>query len=91
MLGTEPHVFLGLLLQDRFVGLGRAIVIGPEPMIQRHHGFPVVAFEEAVMQMMEIAAGTANSEVSLEDQLLEAEMPQMGSGCAPGKLARNRE
>ncbi len=57
------------------MGLGRAIVIGPEPMIQRHHGFPVVALEVAVMQMMEITAGTGDPEVSLEDQLLEPEMP----------------
>ncbi len=56
------------------MGLGGAIVIGPEPMIQRHHGFPVVALEVAVMQVMEITAGTGNPEVSLEDQLLEAEM-----------------
>ena len=59
------------------MGFGRAIVIGPEPMIQRHDGFSVIALEVAVMQMMKITAGTANLEVSLEDQLLEAEMPMM--------------
>ncbi len=59
------------------MGLGRAIVIGPEPMIQRHDGFSVIALEVTVMQMMKITAGTANPEVSLEDQLLKAEMPMM--------------
>jgi len=57
------------------VGLGRAIVIAPEPIIQRHHGFPIVALKEAVMQMMEITAGTTNPEVPLENQLLEPGMP----------------
>ena len=56
------------------MGLGRAIVIGPEPMIQRHHGFPVVALEVAVLQMMEITAGTGDPEVSLRPAL-EPEMP----------------
>ena len=53
------------------MGLGRAIVIGPEPMIQRHHGFTVIALKVTVMQMVEITAGTGDPEVSLEDQLLE--------------------
>ncbi len=57
------------------MGFGRAIVIGPEPIIQRHKGFPVIALEVAVMQVMEITAGTANPEVSLDNQLLEPGMP----------------
>ena len=43
-------------------------------MIQRHHGFPVIALEVTVMQVVEITAGTGDPEVSLEDQLLETEM-----------------
>ena len=57
------------------MGLGRAIVIGPEPMIQRHHGFTVIALKVTVMQMVEITAGTANPKVPLDNQLLEPGMP----------------
>ena len=74
LLGTVPHIFLGLLLQDRFVGLGRAIVISAEPIIQRHIGFPVVALKMTVMQMMETVID-GNPEVPLENQLLEPGMP----------------
>ena len=44
-------------------------------MIQRHHGFTVIALKVTVMQMVEITAGTGDPEVPLEDQLLEPEMP----------------
>ena len=64
------------------MGFGRAIVIGPEPMIQRHHGFPVVALEVAVMQVMEITAGTGDPEVPLDNQLLEPGMPLGWRGSA---------
>ena len=61
------------------MGLGRAIVIGPEPMIQRHYGFTVIALKVTVMQIVEITAGTANPKVPLDNQLLEPGMPSGGS------------
>jgi len=55
-------------------------MIGPEPMIQRHRRFPVVALEEAVMQVMETVTN-GYPEVPLENQLLEPHMPLSRREC----------
>ena len=79
-LGTISHVSLGFFLQDHFVGLGRAIVIGPEPIIQWDYWFPIIALEEAVMQVMETVT-FRYLEVSLEKQLLEPICPKAGGSA----------
>ena len=79
-LGTISPVSLGFFLQDHFVVLGRGIVIGPEPIIQMHIGFPLVALKVTVMQMMETVID-GNPQFPLENQLLEPGMSLSRREC----------
>ena len=79
-LDTISPVSLGFFLQDHFVVLGRGIVIGPEPIIQMHIGFPLVALKVTVMQMMESVID-GNPQFPLENQLLEPGMSLSRREC----------